>query len=105
MAVRPGTPGFRIQRRRFSNMGDKYYGDVRLGDHFVYSGNKDAMWHKLGDTIAWAIENGVEPYNHLFRHPLLSITADKDIRWQIEENDRVTVIILSLWVEKILSRS
>jgi len=48
------------------------------------------MWHKLGDTIAWAIENGVEPYNHLFRHPLLSITADKDIRWQIEENDRVT---------------
>jgi len=54
------------------------------------------MWHKLGDTIAWAIENGVEPYNHLFQHPLLSITTDKDIRWQIEENDRVTRYYLKL---------
>ena len=80
----------------FSNMGDKYYGDVRLGDRFVFGGNEDAMWRKLGDTIAWAIENGVEPYNHLFQHPLLSITADKDIRWQIEENDRVTRYYLKL---------
>lgn len=89
-------PDFGFSAAGFSNMGDKYYGDVRLGDHFVYSGNKDAMWHKLGDTIAWAIENGVEPYNHLFQHPLLSITADKDIRWQIEENDRVTRYYLKL---------
>ena len=89
-------PDFGFSAAGFSNMGDKYYGDARMGDRFVFGGNEDAMWRKLGNTIAWAIENGVEPYNHLFQHPLLSITADKDIRWQIEENDRVTRYYLKL---------
>jgi hypothetical protein len=40
--------------------------------------------------MAWAIENGVDPYNHLFDHPMLSKTDDKDIQWEIEENDRLT---------------
>jgi len=47
-------PDFGFSVAGFSNMGDKYYGDVRLGDRFVYGGNEDAMWRKLGDTIAWA---------------------------------------------------
>jgi hypothetical protein len=83
-------PDFGFSAAGFSNMGDKYYGDARLGERFVYGGDLDAMWLKLGQTIAWSIENGVEPYNHLFQHPLLSITEDAHIQWQIEENDRVT---------------
>ena len=83
-------PDFGFSVAGFSNMGDKYYGDMQLGDRFVFGGDLDAMWLKLGQTIAWAIEHGVEPYNHLFQHPLLSITEDKDINWQIQENDRVT---------------
>jgi hypothetical protein len=83
-------PDFGFSAAGFSNMGDKYYGDARLGDRFVFGGDLDAMWLKLGQTIAWSIENGVEPYNHLFQHPLLSITEDAHIQWQIEENDRVT---------------
>ena len=84
------NPDFGFSAAGFSNMGDKYYGDARIGDRFVFGGDLDAMWLKLGRTIAWAIENGVEPYNHLFKHPLLSVTEDKHIQWQIEENDRVT---------------
>lgn len=83
-------PDFGFSAAGFSNMGDKYYGDRRIGDRFFYSENLDAMWLKLGQTIAWALENGVEPYNHLVLHPMLSKTEDKDIQWQVEENDRLT---------------
>jgi hypothetical protein len=88
-------PDFGFSVAGFSNMGDKYYGDEQFGEGFIFGGDVDAMWQKLGETIAWAIENGVEPYNHLFQHPLLSITDDKDIQWQIQENDRVTRYYLS----------
>ncbi len=89
-------PDFGFSAAGFSNMGDKYYGDWQIGDKFFYGENQDAMWLKLGQTIAWAIENGVEPYNHLLEHPMLSKTADKDIQWQIEENDRLTRYYLEL---------
>lgn len=83
-------PDFGFSAAGFSNMGDKYYGDRQIGNRFFYGDNLDAMYLKLGQTIAWALENGVEPYNHLVLHPLLSKTDDKDIQWQIEENDRLT---------------
>jgi len=83
-------PDFGFSAAGFSNMGDKYYGDRQIGDRFYYGENLDAMQIKLGQTIAWAIENGVEPYNHLYTHPLLPVTEDKDILFQVEENDRIT---------------
>ena len=79
----------------FSNMGDKYYGDKQVGDIFQL-GEGDAWKTKLGETIAWAIEHGIEPYNHLYKHPLLSLmTSTTDIEWQIEMNDADTRYFLS----------
>lgn len=89
-------PDFGFSAAGFSNMGDKYYGDRQIGSHFFFSENMDAMWLKLGGTIAWAIENDVEPYNHLLLHPQLSKTADKDILFQVQENDRLTRYYLTL---------
>ena len=88
-------PDFGFSAAGFSNM-EKTYGDWQIGDRFYRGPDDNVMWTKLGNTIAWAIENGVDPYNHLFLHPMLPLTADKDIHWAIEENDRVTRYYLKL---------
>lgn len=89
-------PDFGFAAAGFSNMGDKYYGDKLVGDVFQL-GEGDAWKTKLGETIAWAVDHGIEPYNHLYKHPLLSImTSNSDIQWQIEMNDFDTRYFLSL---------
>ena len=90
------NPDFGFSAAGFSNMGDKYYGDRQIGSHFFFSEDMDAMWRKLGNTMAWAIENNVSPYNHLLTHPDLSRTSDPDIQFEIEENDRLTRFYLTL---------
>jgi len=76
-------------------MGDKYYGDKQVGEIFQL-GDGDAWKTKLGETIAWAVDHGIEPYNHLYKHPLLSImTSNSDIQWQIKMNDEDTRYFLS----------
>ncbi|MRS02341.1 hypothetical protein EG832_03800, partial [bacterium] len=88
-------PDFGFSAAGFSNMGDKYYGDKQVGDIFQL-GDGDAWKTKLGETIAWAVDHGIEPYNHLYKHPLLSImTSNSDIQWQIEMNDFDTRYFLS----------
>lgn len=88
-------PDFGYSAAVFSNMGDKYYGDKQVGEIFQL-GEGDAWKTKLGETIAWAIDNGIEPYNHLYKHPLLSImTSNSDIQWQIQMNDADTRYFLS----------
>lgn len=87
-------PDFGFHVAVFSNMGDKFYADRQVGDRFII-GEGDAWKDKLGSTIAWAIENGVEVYNHLYQHPKLDITENKDILYQIGENDRVTRYFLN----------
>ena len=88
-------PDFGYSAAVFSNMGDKYYGDKQVGEIFQL-GDGDAWKTKLGETIAWAVDHGIEPYNHLYKHPLLSImTSNSDIQWQIEMNDFDTRYFLS----------
>lgn len=88
-------PEFGFSAAGFSNM-EKTYGDWQIGNRFYRGPDDNVMWTKLGYTIAWAIENGIDPYNHLFMHPMLSLTADKDILWALQENDRVTRYYLEL---------
>lgn len=88
-------PDFGYSAAVFSNMGDKYYGDKQVGEIFQL-GDGDAWKTKLGETMAWAIDHGIEPYNHLYKHPLLSImTSNSDILWQIQMNDNDTRYFLS----------
>lgn len=88
-------PDFGYSAAVFSNMGDKYYGDKQVGEIFQL-GEGDAWRTKLGETIAWAVDNGIEPYNHLYQHPLLSImTSNADILWHLQMNDADTRYFLS----------
>ncbi|KAF0110474.1 MAG: hypothetical protein FD147_1620 [Chloroflexi bacterium] len=87
-------PDFGFSASVFSNMGDKKTADKHVDDWFFVS--EDDSWiNKLALTIAWAIENGVDPYNHLFLHPKLDLTANTDIIYHIKENDRVIRYYLS----------
>jgi hypothetical protein len=87
-------PDFGFSASVFSNMGDKFYADKQVGERFIL-GDGDAWKDKLANTIAWAIENGVDPYNHLYTHPQLSLTMPQEIQYQLSENDRVTRYFLS----------
>jgi hypothetical protein len=87
-------PEFGFSVAVFSNMGDKYYADKHVED-FFFIGDDDTWKTKLGQTIAWAIENGVDPYNHLWKHPLLPITNTSDIQEQIAQNDLDTRYFLN----------
>lgn len=74
-------------------MGDKYYADKLLGDRFIIS-EGDGWKDKLGNTMAWAIENGVEVYNHTFYHPRLSEISNQQIQFQLSENDKYARTLL-----------
>lgn len=86
-------PDFGFHPTVFAIMGDKYYPDKQVGDRFLISDGQEwfsPLWRqKLGNTIAWAIENGVEVYNHSLTHPDLSVTSNTEIQRQLLENDWV----------------
>jgi hypothetical protein len=66
-------PDFGFHAALFAIYGDKYYPEKQVGDEFYAADNVDfysKSWHiKLGNTIAWAMQNGLEVYNHTFTHP------------------------------------
>ena len=78
-------PDFGFKVAMFANYGDKLYGNVyRYGWWYVGDGWKRA----LTDAIIWGIDHGVMPYNHLWTHPLLTVTKYEHIWEQIDQNDR-----------------
>jgi len=86
-------PDFGYHAAVFAIYGDKYYAEKQIGDVFVVSDN--ATWTtpswriKLGNTIAWAVENGIEVYNHTLEHPTLTNLPDDQIQIQLAKNDVV----------------
>ncbi len=86
-------PDFGFHIELFAIMGDKYYADKQVEDRFLISDGQEwfsPLWRqKLGQTIAWAIENGVGVYNHTLTHPDLSKTENAEIQRQLLENDWV----------------
>jgi len=76
-------------------MGDKQFGDLRVGD-WNYVGNGDSWKTKLGETIAWSIENGVEVFNHTYTHVDLSLTDPAGIKYQLSKNDEALRYFLEL---------
>ncbi len=81
-------PDFGFSAAVFNIMGDKYYGDIQVGDRFLWSGG-DAWKNKLGSTFAWGIEHGISFYNHTYTHVLLNLTTNSDIVYQLKQNDLV----------------
>ena len=77
------------------NMGDKYYADIRTNDWFVIS-DGNAWKEKLANTIVWALENGVEVYNHTYSHAMLSETDPEGIQYQLQKNDTTERDFLAL---------
>jgi hypothetical protein len=76
-------------------MGDKQYGDLRIGD-WNYVSDGSAWKTKLGNTIAWAIDNGVEVFNHTYTHVDLSQTDPAGIKYQLGKNDEALRYFLEL---------
>jgi hypothetical protein len=87
-------PDFGFHVAVFSVMGDKYFPDKQVGDRFLISDGQDwnsKLWRQaLGNTIAWALDNGVEVYNHTLVHFDLSEKPDSVITPQLWGNDQVT---------------
>jgi peptidoglycan/xylan/chitin deacetylase (PgdA/CDA1 family) len=76
-------------------MGDKQYADLRIGD-WNYVSESDAWKTKLSETIVWAIENGVEVFNHTYTHVDLSATDPAGIKYQVQKNDEAMRGFLAL---------
>lgn len=85
-------PDFGFSVSVFANMGDKYFSDTFIpGDErFIRNSDDNSpIWQdKLSNTIVWAIENGVDPYNHTYTHVQLDKTAPQDIQYQLLQNDQ-----------------
>lgn len=88
-------PDFGYAASIYVNMGDKYYGDLRVGDWF-YVSDGDVWKTQLAKTMVWAIENNVELYNHTYTHADLSITDPSGISYQLSQNDKVERDLLAL---------
>jgi len=74
-------------------MGDKQFGDLRY-DNWNYVGPN---WQsKLGQTIAWSIDNGVEVFNHTYTHVDLSLTDPAGVKYQLAKNDEALRYFLEL---------
>ncbi|MBP9040328.1 MAG: hypothetical protein KBF64_00995 [Anaerolineaceae bacterium] len=82
-------PEFGFHAALFAIMGDKYYGDVFLPNYQRFIVSEGTAWKdKLGNTMVWALENGIEVGNHTFLHPRLSeIKNNADIQYQLSQND------------------
>lgn len=86
-------PDFGFSAALFANFGDKYYGNRYLNGWWYLGDN----WQEdLAKTIVWGIEHNVMPYNHLYRHPKLDITEEKDILPQAYLNDEALRNYLAL---------
>lgn len=85
-------PDFGFHAALFAIMGDKYYADVFLTQQQRFIVSEGNAWKdKLGNTMVWALENGIEVGNHTFLHPRLSeIKKDADIYYQLSQNDIYT---------------
>ncbi len=79
-------PDFGFSAAIFSDVGDKYYADIAAGDWFIVS-EGNAWKKKLGEAIAWGLDNGVEIYSHTYQHVDLSKTLPKDILLQLQMED------------------
>jgi hypothetical protein len=92
-------PDFGFSVSGFSNMGDKLFADTfrSWDERFIRnSADNSPIWRdKLSNTMVWALENGVRPFNHTYTHAQLDITAPSDIQYQLAENDRVTRFFLA----------
>jgi hypothetical protein len=92
-------PDFGFSVSGFSNMGDKLFADTfRSWDerYIRNSAENSPIWRdKLSNTMVWALENGVRPFNHLYTHAKLDLTTPTDIQYQLAENDRITRIFLA----------
>ena len=79
-------PDFRFDLSLFYNLGDKHYGNVKVGDWW----QKGPGWEdSLANVIAWCIEHQALPYNHLFTHPMLSLIKNtREFKYQAEENEK-----------------
>ncbi len=77
------------------NMGDKYYGDRRVGDWFQPS-DGDGWKPKLGEAMVWALENNVEIFNHTYTHADLALTDPAGIEFQLQKNDSTERDFLAL---------
>lgn len=85
-------PDFGFSAALFAINGDKYYPEKQVGNRFYAADNIDfysKSWHiKLGNTIAWALDNGLEVYSHTFTHPPnWSTIPNADIQKQLDNND------------------
>jgi hypothetical protein len=79
-------PDFNFHVALFYNLGDKLYAnDYNNGVFSVKDG-----WRKdRAEAIAWGIEHGAIPLNHFYNHPFLNQLTPAEIKFQLEENDRV----------------
>ena len=68
-------PDFGFAVSGFSNMGDKFFADTLLSSEQRYirvSDDNSNIWKDdLSKAMVWAIENGVQPYNHTYTHVML----------------------------------
>ena len=83
-------PDFGFHAAVFAVYGDKYYAVKQVGDQFFAEDDftffSPAWRLKLGSTIAWAADNGIEIYNHTLLHKLTGV-SDAEIHRQLWEND------------------
>ncbi len=92
-------PEFGFHAAMFAIYGDKYYAEKQVGDQFFVVDN--ATWTtpswriKLGNTIAWAMEHGIEAYNHTLHHPDLTSLDNATIQNELFQNDVVMRAFLS----------
>jgi hypothetical protein len=89
------NPDFGYAASIYTNMGDKYYGDI-FANNWFYVSEGDAWKTKLANTIVWAIENNIELYNHTYSHVDLSLTKATDISYQLQKNDATERDFLAL---------
>jgi hypothetical protein len=85
-------PDFGFKAALFAINGDKYYPEKVVGDLFQAAEGIDwntPSWRiKLGNTIAWAVDNGLEVYNHTLHHYFYWPTStDAVIKSELSEND------------------
>ncbi|MHC1739658.1 MAG: hypothetical protein AB9897_00945 [Anaerolineaceae bacterium] len=89
-------PDFNFAASVYADMGDKvHYGDKRVGDWFYWS-ETDADKTVLANVIVWALENGVEVYNHTYEHADLSLSTPGQIEYELQAEDETLRQYLAL---------
>jgi len=91
-------PDFGFNAAVFYIMNDKLYPDTQVVDRFLLINKEDDKWKdKFTETLVWAIENGVEVYNHTFNHFVTWPThSDKQIQSELWEND----VLIRYFIER-----